>query len=373
MKRVVFLTGTRADFGKLKSLIEILLTQPDFECHIFTTGMHMDSKYGRTALEVVKCGYPNIYSFINHNSHDSMDQILAKTIQGFSDYIHEIKPDLILVHGDRTETLAGAIVGALNNILVGHIEGGEVSGTIDELIRHSVTKMSHVHFVANELARRRLVQMGENPDSIFIIGSPDIDIMISKKLPSLATVKKHYEIPFEKYALLMFHPVTTEIDDLASQSKKLVDAILQSGQNVIAIYPNNDMGNEFIINEYGRFAGNPRIRVFPSMRFEYFLVLIKHAQFVIGNSSAGIREAPFYAVPSVNIGSRQHKRASDDQIIHCDHETSSILASMQKAQNLKLSPTQHFGEGNSDRLFLEALRGQAFTKILTQKHFKDLN
>ena len=156
MKRIVYLTGTRADFGKLKSLISISQNHPDFDVHLFVTGMHMNSLYGFTVSEVINSGFKNIYKFINHETDDSMDKILSSTMIGFSQYIKQIKPDLIIVHGDRVEALAGAIVGSLNNILVGHIEGGEVSGTIDELIRHSVTKMSQLHFTAiEEYAKRQ--------------------------------------------------------------------------------------------------------------------------------------------------------------------------------------------------------------------------
>ena len=161
IKKIVFLTGTRADFGKLKSLIEILNRHQQFEVHIFATGMHLDKKYGYTVHEIEKCGYPNIYKYINHDKESMMDITLSRTIEGFANYIRLIQPDLIVVHGDRIEALAGATVGALNNILVTHIEGGELSGTVDELIRHAVSKLSHTHFVANFEAKKRLMQMGE--------------------------------------------------------------------------------------------------------------------------------------------------------------------------------------------------------------------
>ncbi|MPY01274.1 MULTISPECIES: UDP-N-acetylglucosamine 2-epimerase, partial [unclassified Salinivibrio] len=165
MKKILFLTGTRADFGKLKSLIGKVESHPHFEAYVFITGMHMMAKYGMTAREVEKAGFKNLYTYINQNSYDSMDITLAKTIQGLSDYVAETSPDMIVVHGDRVEAMAGAIVGALNNILVAHVEGGEVSGTIDELIRHSVSKMSHIHFVSNQMAKSRLIQLGETESS----------------------------------------------------------------------------------------------------------------------------------------------------------------------------------------------------------------
>jgi len=154
----------------------------------------MLAKYGNTVDEVRKEGFRNIHTFINQTSSMPMDVVLANTINGLSNYIQEFRPDMIVVHGDRVEALAGAIVGALNNILVAHIEGGERSGTVDESMRHSISKLAHLHFVANKEAEKRLVQMGENKSQIFIIGSPDIDIMLSKSLPSLQKVKRRYGI-----------------------------------------------------------------------------------------------------------------------------------------------------------------------------------
>jgi UDP-N-acetylglucosamine 2-epimerase (hydrolysing) len=371
-KKIDFLTGTRADFGKLKSLIEVVLKEPNLEAHIFATGMHMDSKYGKTVDEIKKCGYPNIFSYINHHEYDSMDTILSKTIDGFSGYVKELKPDLIIIHGDRVEALAGAIVGALNNILVAHIEGGEVSGTIDELIRHAVSKMSHVHFVAHERAKMRLIQMGEVPGSIFVIGSPDVDVMLSNKLPELQVVKDYYEIPFDAYAMVMFHPVTTEFDQIDEQSKQLVDALIESEKNYVVVFPNNDMGNDYILRSFKKFQNNPKFVIYPSLRFEYFLILLKHAEFIIGNSSAGIREAPYYGVPTINIGSRQNNRSLAKDIINTDYSNESILAGILKAETLKLEPIQHFGDGKSDELFIFELKKESFWQIPKQKYFLDI-
>src|SRR5260370_29572714 len=153
-----------------------------------------------------------------------MDLALAKTIRGSADYIREMGPDMIVVHGDRVEALAGAVVGALSNVLVAHIEGGEVSGTVDELIRHSVTKLSHLHFVANEEFAERLAQMGEREEIVFVIVSPDIDVMLSGRLPSLEEVRKHYEIPLDSYGILIYHPVTTELETLRANAQTVFDA-----------------------------------------------------------------------------------------------------------------------------------------------------
>ena len=179
-KKLVFLTGTRADFGKIKPLIAALVKSKAFEVHIFVTGMHVSARYGYTVDEIIKSRLPNIYQFDNNAESDKQDLILAHTIIGFTSYIKFVRPDMIVIHGDRVEALAGAIVGAVNNIAVSHIEGGELSGSIDDSIRHSISKMAHVHFVSNNFARRRLIQMGEDKKSVFVIGSPDLDVMSSK-------------------------------------------------------------------------------------------------------------------------------------------------------------------------------------------------
>lgn len=366
------MTGTRADFGKIKSLLYRMDESERFDVHIFVTGMHMLRKYGYTCDEVEKAGFTNIYKFINQTQGDTMDMVLAKTISGFSDYIKETAPDMIVVHGDRVEALAGAIVGSLNNILVSHIEGGEVSGTIDELIRHAVSKMSHLHFVANESAQRRLVQLGESVESIHVVGSPDLDIMASPGLPSLAEVKQRYEIPFDAYAVVLFHPVTTELDTLKREANNLVDAIFESGKNYVVIYPNNDHGSDTILGAYRRFVGYDRVRIFPSMRFEYFLSLMKHSEFVIGNSSAGIREAPFYSVASIDIGSRQKNRARSESVIPCGATVSEILLAIRGLPEHVQSSPSEFGDGDSAEKFYRALNNGDVWSQSRQKHFVDL-
>lgn len=374
MKRIVYLTGTRADFGKLKSLLEVTEASQDYEVHIFVTGMHMSKKYGSTVDEIIKCGYKNIYQYINHTAEETMDHTLARTVVAFSDYVKHIEPDLIVVHGDRLEALAGAIVGAFNNILVAHIEGGEVSGTVDELIRHAISKLSHAHFVSNESANRRLIQMGEKSESVFVIGSPDVDVMMSKNLPSIQSVKNHYEINFDDYAILMYHPVTTELETLDADASALVDAVIESEKNYVVIYPNNDMGSSKIINQYERLLGNPRFRIFPSVRFEKFLVMLKNASFILGNSSAGIREAPYYGLPTINIGTRQNKRAiSSNHLVNCDCRKDKILSAISSVLSGERStPVASYGQGNSAELFLSAISNQVFTTINKQKEFVDI-
>ena len=372
-KKIVFLTGTRADFGKIKSLLLALEEHPDFTPLLFVTGMHLQEKYGYTLLEIQRCHFSSMYTFENHTHETTMDLTLAKTIEGLSAYVKSCEPDMIVVHGDRVETLAGSIVGSLNNILVAHIEGGEVSGTIDELIRHATSKMSHLHFVSNDAAKKRLEQMGELSESIITIGSPDVDIMFSKQLPDIESVKKYYEIPFEKYAVLMFHPVTTEYRNMEEYANNLVTALLQDHHNYVVVFPNNDLGSQLILEAYLRLQNHPRFRIFPSIRFEYFLTLLKKAQFIIGNSSAGIREAPYYGLPIINIGTRQQNRAIHADILHSDYALASIQEVLQQIEAHSSRPSiSDFGDGNSAELFMQSLENSDIWQLNHQKQFRDI-
>ncbi len=374
MKKILFLTGTRADFGKIKSLISILDNHQEFETFVFVTGMHLQKEYGYTLIEIERCNFKNVHAFENHTHETTMDLTLAKTIEGFSSYCKKINPDLIVIHGDRVETLAGAIVGSLNNILVAHIEGGELSGTVDELIRHSVTKLSHIHFVSNHEAAKRLTQMGEMKSSIFTIGSPDIDIMSSDDLPPLEIVKNYYQINFDQYAIVMFHPVTTEAKQMKQYADDFVESLLGFDENFIVIFPNNDFGSKNILEAYHKIAENKRFRIFPSLRFEYFLVLLKNAKFIIGNSSAGIREAPYYGIPVINIGTRQQNRTLNTNIINVDYQKENIDNALQSVGSNKIKiVVNDFGDGNSTELFLSSLLTSDIWKINQQKQFNKVN
>ena len=339
----------------------------------------MDPLYGYTVEEIEKLQLDNLYKYINYNEGDSMDRCLSKAIDGFSQYVKQINPDLIIVHGDRVEALAGAIVGSLNNIFVAHIEGGEVSGTIDELIRHLISKLSHIHLVANNKAKNRLIQLGEYETSIFVIGSPDLDLMRDKNLPSLEIVKNYYNINFFRYAIAMFHPVTTEYHEIRDYAKNFVNALLKSKMNYVVIYPNNDLGSKEIIEEFGIFKNNNNIRIYPSIRFQYFLRLLKESQFIIGNSSSGIMEAPFYGIPTIDIGTRQQNRAKLKTIFKCGYNEEEISNKIQEIKNiskshlLKKVNDSYFGKGQSDKIFLELLKSTKFWKISKQKQFQDIH
>lgn len=375
MKRILFITGTRADYGKIKSLIKAVDVSDDYEADVYVSGMHLLEQYGSTYNEVLKDGYSHTYIAFGQHYSKSMSYNLGNIICDMTGYISNSKnrPDMIVVHGDRIDAMAGAIVGALNNILVAHIEGGELSGTIDDSLRHAITKLSHVHMASNEEARNRLIQLGEKPDSIYIIGSPDIDLMLSNKLPDIDYVRAYYQIPFKEYGILMYHPVTTEHDEIGQHIREVVDGVIESGKNYIVIYPNNDYGTEIILNEYSRFKNMPNIKVYPSIRFEYFLSLLRNAQFMIGNSSAGIRETGLYGVPAIDIGTRQKNRYSLAELTNVQWVTENkkdICKSIDIIEKYR-KPSIKFGDGTSTEKFMNILASDIWDKNL-QKQFYDL-
>lgn len=376
MKKILFLTATRAEFGKMKTLMKEIENHEKFELFVFVTGMHMLRKYGYTFLEIKAMKFKNLYAKHNQFFTNNMTLTLSKTIKIFRNYAEKIKPDLIVIHGDRLEALAGAIVGAFLNIKVAHIEGGEISGTIDESIRHAITKFSHIHLVSNEEAKKRIIQLGEKSEFIHIIGSPDIDVMLSNDLPDIKKVKQHYEIPFNDYAIMSYHPVVSEIDRLEGEIKTIVDSLIESNKNYVVIWPNNDTGTEIIQKEYERFKNNSKFRVFPSIRFEMYLTLLRNTKFMIGNSSAGIRETCIYNIPSIDIGSRQSGRYNSKllkNIFHVDANKSEIMKTIQYIDSYKkITKTEVFGDGKSTEKFLKVINEENFWNIPTQKKFVDL-
>lgn len=374
MKKILFITGTRADYGKMKPLMMAVENSNKFELNVFVSGMHLIERLGNTYKEVLKDGYRNVYIDFAQANKGFMSYDLGIVISNLSCYARHIKPDMIVVHGDRCDALAGAVVGALNNIKVAHVEGGEVSGTIDESIRHAISKFAHFHLVSNDIAKRRLCQMGEKASCIEVIGSPDIDIMLSKTLPSMEKAKERYDITFDRYGILMYHPVTTEYDTLPQKIEAVVSSIIKSGRNYVVVYPNNDMGSELILNEYRRFEGNKKIKVFPSLRFEYFLTLMKNADFVIGNSSAGVRETGIYGIPAIDIGTRQNGRYSlkNTNIQHVEEKETEILNAIANHTKCRLKSSD-FGIGDSTACFMNFLNNEETWSMDLQKVFVDID
>lgn len=373
-KKVLFITGTRADYGKIKSLMKYMDRSEEYEVYIYVSGMHLLAQYGSTYREVLKDGYQNVHVAFEQIHTDNMSYNMGVILTHFSAYMAHIEPDMIIVHGDRIDALAGAIAGAMNNILVAHIEGGEISGTIDDSIRHAISKFAHLHFVCNEQAKKRLIQLGESKEHIYVIGSPDIDVMISDELPKLEQVKNYYDISFEKYGIFMYHPVTTELPQLALHIEIILSALKKSKKNFVAVYPNNDMGTEVILDRIKELERLENFAVFPSIRFEYFLTLLKNASMIIGNSSAGIRESGIYGIPAIDIGTRQNGRYDIQKlknVQHVDEKEDDILKAIEKSDRYKIR-CQDFGVGNSTEKFLEILQQKEPWECEVQKKFVDI-
>lgn len=369
-RNILFLTGTRADFGKLEPLAAAA-RDAGHEVGFFVTGMHMLDRYGLTKLEVARMPGVEVHDFVNQRPGDPQDIVLAKTVMGFSDYVTEHRPDLVVIHGDRIEALAGALVAATNYIRSAHVEGGEVSGTIDEVFRHCNTKLCTHHFVSSEGAKKRVMALGEPGDSIHVIGSPELDFHAKPSGVTLEEVKARYAIPFDDFGIAVFHPVTSEQATMGAQARALFAALEASGRNFVVIAPNNDPGSEAIFAVLDALP-KARFRVLPSMRFAHFSELMKSAAVMVGNSSAGVREAPFLGLPSLDIGTRQANRSDAGSVTACEaFDTAAIAAFLSQMWGQRHPRDAGFGQGLAADRFAEVLADPVFWGRSLQKAFAD--
>ncbi|HTR00747.1 MAG TPA: UDP-N-acetylglucosamine 2-epimerase [Candidatus Acidoferrum sp.] len=367
-KSLLFVTGTRADYGKIEPLAQAAKAA-GCKVGFFITGMHMLAKYGETRIEVRRFEGADFFEYVNQRHGDPQDVVLAKTILGFSDWLAEYKPDLVIIHGDRIEALAVALVCATRYVPCAHVEGGELSGTIDEIYRHCNSKLCRYHFVSSDAAKSRVVALGENPDDIFVIGSPELDFHGAPPAVTLDDVRKRYDIAFADYGIAVFHPVTSEQNTIGAQARSLFGALEQSGRNFVVISPNNDPGSDDI---FAAIAALPtaRFRHIPSMRFAYFSTLMRNAAVIVGNSSLGVREAPFLGVPSIDVGTRQHNRANAPSITHADALQPGVIE--QALKNLwgkRFTMDRTFGDGGAAERFMQILRSDNFWGRPLQKVF----
>jgi UDP-N-acetylglucosamine 2-epimerase (hydrolysing) len=370
-REVLFVTGTRADFGKLRDIMIAVQDSDTLSARVVVTGMHLLRRYGYTVHEIERAGLRRLHLIPNQIEGEPLSLVLANTMEALTRLVHEQAPDAIVVHGDRVEALAAALVGSLANIRVVHIEGGEVSGTIDDAIRHSITKHAHVHLAANEEAQRRLLQLGEEAERIFVVGSPEVDMLTSAELPGLDRLRERYDIPFTEYGVLALHPVTTEIEHNGPNAAEVVDAVLADGGNWVVIDPNNDEGCVDVRRQLDRLTG-PRFVRLPSMRFEYFVTLMRHAELVLGNSSAGVREAPVLGTPSVNVGTRQRRRSTARSVWHAVPEASVVGKAIGQARAAGRLPGENgFGQPGACERIVALFTGEELWRPSLYKEFVD--
>ena len=371
-RSLLFVTGTRADFGKIEPLA-IAARDAGYGVGFFVTGMHMLDRYGLTKNEVHRVDGVRVHEFLNQRAGDPQDIVLAKTVTGFSDYVTEHRPDLVVVHGDRVEALATALVAATNYIRSAHIEGGEVSGTIDEVFRHCNTKLASHHFVSSEAAADRVRTLGEPSERIHVIGSPELDFHAAPSGVGIDAVRARYDIPFADYGVCVFHPVTSEAETMGRQAAALFAALDASGRNFVVIAPNNDPGSEAVFNALDALPSD-RFRVLPSMRFSHFSELMKNAKAMVGNSSAGVREAPFLGIPSLDIGTRQTNRSDAPSITSARADDAATIARFLRDDWGRSFPRHEaFGAGRAAARFVEVLNDPAFWDGTLQKKFHDHN
>jgi UDP-hydrolysing UDP-N-acetyl-D-glucosamine 2-epimerase len=248
----------------------------------------------------------------------------------------QMKPDIIMVLGDRVEPLAAAIAGAYMNIPLAHIHGGDICGNIDDSARHAITRLAHIHFPATKKSAARILKMGEEKWRVHMVGSPALDVILHEPLLPAGTIARKYALDLTRpIVLLIQHPVTTQVEEAQQQMRETLDAIVQLGYPTVAIYPNSDAGGRKMIEVIREYEGYPLIKTFKSLPRREYLSLMKIAGVMVGNSSSGIVEAPSFGLPAVNIGIRQEGRERGANVIDCGHRKNEIIKAIKKALNDK--------------------------------------
>ena len=377
-RKILVTTGTRAEYGILRPILRAIDKSKKLELCLVVTGTHLSKKYGLTINEIKKDGF-KISAIIDtmpkKDTLYSMSRKLGEGIVAFSEILHKFKPDINLILGDRDEMLASAIAAYHMNIPNAHIHGGDKSGGIDEYNRHAITKMSNIHFVATKKSKERVIRMGENPDHVFLTGSPSIDEIVTSKITNKKELEKKYGIKFTgNEILLVQHSVTTQTDFSEKQISNTLDAIVKIGKTTIAIAPNSDAGNNAIFKYLSLFSSKyDFIKMYSSLPRSDYLGMIKNCGVLLGNSSSGMIEASYFQTPVVNIGIRQEGRERGKNVFDVkDGLTRSIYHHISKA--LKMRKTKRFtsghiyGNGKASEKIVKHLEKVNFNKDLIQKH-----
>lgn len=336
-RKILFITERRADYSRLKPIMKAIQRSQKLELQLIVTGMHLLKKFGETKKNIIEDGFKIdkiVPIFTEKDSDDgaSMVKGMGKALIAFAGIFPELKPDVVFSGFDIGANFAATITGMHLNMVVAHIQGGEVSGTVDEVIRHAMTKFSHIHFAATEQSRKRIIKLGENPEFVFNVGSPSLDTIHAIKYQSKKELADKYGFDADKPLIIILqHPVTTEVDKVSSQIKETIDAVKgindKYGTQALAVYSNNDAGGKRIV-EYLKKSG---IKAYPHIAYEDFLRLMKIASVLVGNSSAGIHEAPSLKLPTVNIGTREQYRERGVNVLDVDYKTSEIIAAIEKS------------------------------------------
>lgn len=386
MKKIIsILTATRAEYGLLKRLIMKLNQADEFDVRIVVTGAHLSSEFGLTYTEIEKDGFiidEKIEILLSADSPSAISKSMGMAMISFADYFKNLSPDLLVVLGDRYETLAVALAAMNQRIPIAHLYGGETTeGAVDESIRHAITKLSYLHFTSTELYRKRVIQLGEDPSRVFNVGAMGIENILNEDYLSKKELEKDLKINLEKpYGVVTFHPVTLEESSAKEQIIALLEACKDfSSLNFIFTKANADTDGRIINQIIDEYANQyHHIYGFTSLGLKRYLSALKYCSVVMGNSSSGLLEAPSFKVPTINIGDRQKGRLQADSVINCKATKKEIT----EALNLALSESfsdkvkktiNPYGAGETSEKIKDAIKEYLLgEKINLKKKFYDL-
>lgn len=354
MRKIFLITERRADYSRFKPILNLIDKDPDLDYDLVVTGLHLKEEHGYTINEIKKDGFKIFSTFQMFNEDEDSG---AAMVRSFSNSLKEVtyslqssKPDIILSGFDIAANFAVTIAGAHMNIPVAHIQGGEVTGTIDESIRHAMTKFSHYHFAANEDAKKRIVKLGEISENVFNVGCPSIDAILQVKDNPQILEKYNLE---NNFFLMLQHPVTSEIKQSEFQITNTIEAIVESGVNALVILPNNDAGFSKIINK----IKSTKLKYVDSLSIDDYVNLMKRSKALIGNSSSGIHETASFNIPTINVGTRQQGRLRSSNIIDVDYNKNEIIEAIKKCENLNGIESENiYGSGNSSKQIVSLLK-----------------
>ena len=387
MRKIAVVSGTRAEYGLLYWIIKGIHKDPELELQLIVTGMHLSPEFGLTVREIAKDRFPiaeRVEMLLSSDTETAIATSMGIGMIGFAGVYERLKPDILVVLGDRFEILSAVAAAVPFRIPIAHIHGGEATeGAIDELFRHAITKMSHLHFTAAERYKRRVIQMGENPENVFCFGAPGLDNVYKLALLSREELSKELEFPYDrKIGVVTYHSVTLEKDTAELQISELLNA-LQYIKDIYWIFtlPNADTGGRIIGRKIEDFLNkNPdKGKLFTSLGQLRYLSLMKHASIMVGNSSSGLIEAPSFELPVVNIGDRQRGRVRAQSVIDvvkCEKE--SIENAIKHAlssdyKNVLKGMKNPYGEGDASEKIIGKLKTISLIEGLIKKRFYELS
>jgi GDP/UDP-N,N'-diacetylbacillosamine 2-epimerase (hydrolysing) len=367
MRKIFIITERRADYSRFQPILELIKKDPDLQYDLVVTGLHLKKEHGMTINEIRNDGFEIFSTFEmfleKEDTGASMVRSYAKAVEMVTYELEKSKPDLILSGFDIAANAAVTIAGAHMNIPVAHIQGGEVTGTIDESIRHSMSKFAHYHFAANEDACTRLIKMGERPDRVFNVGCPSIDAIMSVKDDT--DILNRYELQ-KPYFLIIQHPITSEIKESETQIKITLDAVNESKINALIILPNNDAGYSKIMSQ----IKSSKISSVDTLSINDYVNLLKNSSGLIGNSSSGIHETASFNIPTINIGTRQQGRLRPKNVIDVPHDKHNIIEAISECIKIKKNNLEFdnpYGDGNSSQKIIEYLKSIDISNSVIQK------